>query len=162
MALFKILGIAKHLHDQLAERLKEVHGLTYTDWLALHALSLSPSTHSQLVAVLGLTKGGTTKVIQRLAKLDLVRVDATSTQRKGMTYTLTANGEHLTGHLWLRYEETNRLLQDALKPNALMDLSKKLSDALSSLKGEKPKEPEIPTLARFGTLYFPLRSTDQK
>lgn len=162
MPLYQVLELARHLHDQLTERLKKVHGLTYTGWQALHALSLSPCTHSQLVTVLGLTKGGTTKVIQRLEKQALLQFDANSTQRKGMTYTLTADGEHLTGRLWLRYEETNRLLQDALKLNALMDLGKKLSDALSSLKGENPTEPEIPTLARFGTLLFPPRRTDQK
>lgn len=148
MTLFQLLELGSYLKDQLTEKMKEVHGLTYTDWLALHALAKSPCTHSQLVTVLGITKGGTTKVIQRLEKQDLLQVED-GIRNKGTLYKLTTHGEGLTGRLWIRYEETNKVLQRALSKSAVYDLSKWLPEALSLIKSGKPKEPENLALKQF-------------
>jgi len=158
MTLFQLLELGSHLKDQLTEKMKEVHGLTYTDWLALHALAQSPCTHGQLVTVLGMTKGGTTKVIQRLEKQDLLQVDDSATQRKGTLYKLTGYGESLVPRLLLAYKETETMLQSAFGINALRDFSAQLPDAIYFIKFGKHKYQEHPGVEVFGKFIKQLQS----
>ena len=110
-------------------RAVEARGVSVSDWVALRTLyDSAASTHAELVASLGMTKGAVSKVVSRLQDKGLVTRVAHAADARAQVLALTragralvpalardadANDQHFFGHLPAKQrEQLKSLLQE--------------------------------------------------
>ena len=77
----------------------EARGVTVSEWVALRRLLDAESTHGELVAALGMTKGAVSKVAKALEEKKLIARAAHQADARSETLRLTAAGRALVPKL---------------------------------------------------------------
>ena len=118
------------------ERAMEARGVSVSEWVALRTLYDAPeTTHAALMAALGMTKGGVSKVVSRLQDKGLVTRSAHGADARAQVLALTragralvpalardadANDARFFGHLGARQQrELKALLQEMVRLHQL-------------------------------------------
>jgi DNA-binding MarR family transcriptional regulator len=124
---------AKRFSERFGHKLKPWK-IIPSEWAALRELyrpgRLSPL---DLARALGMTKGGTSKLIDRLVEKGLVKKEVGIYDRRFRTVQLTAEGEILVGHVACSEERAERQFFRSLRLNG----RHRLMDALKRTLGAK-------------------------
>jgi DNA-binding MarR family transcriptional regulator len=130
------------LWDRIDQRLKEVHSLPLAFYESLYFLARAPEGSlrvGELAQALGLTVGGTSKVVDRIERAGLVIRNPDGEDRRASRVALTPTGRQSLDASTVTYEtELNVVLDAALNPpeqQRMHDLVKKL---LTSREASRP------------------------
>ena len=86
--------VSNHVSQSFAAKLAE-RGVTVPEWVLLRMLHDGGAAPSALAEAMGMTRGGITKLIDRLAARGLVSRQAGGADKRYQAVTLTAAGEAL-------------------------------------------------------------------
>jgi DNA-binding MarR family transcriptional regulator len=93
--LFWRLARASFLLESLQEECLEPVGLTFVEYTVLRVLDDGPKSPSRLAEYVVRTTGGMTKIVDRLARRDLVERVPDPDDRRGVLVRLTVEGREL-------------------------------------------------------------------
>jgi DNA-binding MarR family transcriptional regulator len=131
-------------------------GVTETDVLAIQHLAWAGTlTPSQLSALLQLTSGGTTALIQRLARLDFISREPHPEDRRSSLLRLSARGERRAAELYAPLVGALDTAASALAPDERALISRFLAEVarigetqaeslVKSAERERPQVPRVP------------------
>ena len=146
-----VLGVHASLTGSAEEALREAD-LPPLSWLnLLWALDQAPDKRlrmNELAAYLNLSRGGLTKLVDRLEGAGLIRREACSSDRRGYHAALESTGTDMLGKMWPVYEaELERHLAASLSDEEAETIRVALTRAAQSactLDDERPQPFEEP------------------
>ena len=96
---FWLRFVSNHVSARFAQLVEE-EGATVTEWVALRTLFDKPqTTHAELIAALGMTKGAASKVVTRLEEKGLARRQQAEGSAREQVLLLTPKGRALVPRL---------------------------------------------------------------
>jgi len=124
------------ISDRLAEALAPF-GLAIVEYRALRICSGGPVRATDLTRRLGLTPSGTTELIDRLERRELVKRSENATDRRSVLVGITSDGHRLVGSARAARRAYLRRLARAMPPERQVRLKSEL-DALRAAIREGP------------------------
>ena len=108
--------VSNHVSHAFAQKV-EANGVTVAEWVLLRQMFESGSANpSQLAAVMGMTRGAVSKLVERLCGKKLVVRSSSGGDRRFQTVELTAAGKRLVPVLALLADENDDECFGHLKP----------------------------------------------
>jgi len=128
------------VYSLISDRLEEVlapFGLAIADYRALRICSGGPVRATDLTRQLGFTPSGTTELIDRLERRELVKRSENATDRRSVLVVLTPDGHRLVGSARAARRAYLRRLARSMPPERQVRLKSEL-DALRAAIREGP------------------------
>ena len=126
---FWLRYVSNHVSASFA-RLMEANDVTVSDWVALRQLyRAGASTPSELMEVLGMTKGAISKIITRLQAKGLVQRTVAADDKRASNILLTAAGARLVPKLAALADQNDEAYfghLDAAQRTSLIDAMKQI------------------------------------
>jgi DNA-binding MarR family transcriptional regulator len=105
--------------DTYDQAVSEALGINRSDLRGLKFLQYGPLTPKQMAEKLSLTSGTVTPLLDRLESLDLIRRNASATDRRSLVIELTADGYTRLGN---HYERIGREFTKVFKNRSVQEL----------------------------------------
>lgn len=115
--------VSNHVSTAFAEKLA-AREIGVAEWVMLRILFEGPRSPSDLAELMGVTRGGVTKIAERLAVRGLIDRQRDEIDRRGQSLAITREGRMLTPRLAALADKNEAEFFDTLKPSERAALEK--------------------------------------